>query len=302
MNSTVRICLAATFVLSFATSCLGFQIESLKTTSLVFPSTKPIEGRIVDESGLPIIGAVIGQFLNSDDIPANASMPPYDISKFARTDIRGKFKLTEIEHRFPCYFSVYHPDYLVRLLRPIETLGDVVMTKPKLISGRLIHHDGTPASGYSISFETAPDRETIGFDYGKFETDDEGKFTLPTLYGYSQFFVSKPGQFRIPYQWREKKPESPNELSDEILVYGEEIEARLPKPRSIEITLVSAATGRGVPLASAQALRCHPSHLSGHGRTSRDRQGLLWLKQPRLFNLHFRWPFRVKHRKQHGLV
>ena len=248
---------ASVSILLGANDCSGFQVENLKSSALVYPTINPMEGRVVDDSGWPIAGAVVVQFLDSENRPANAVLPPINVCNSARTDVRGKFKLSEIDHRFAFLFSVYHPDYLVRTLPPIETMGDIALTKPTLVSGRLTHHDGMPAKDYLINLGTAPGKDVIGFEYRNIRTDSEGRFTLPTAYDYAEFFVSKPDQFSIPFQWRKTKPETAGNPSDEILVYGDEIDARLPKPYSIEISVVSAATGGPVPLEYAALKHSH---------------------------------------------
>ena len=242
----------------FGSQNCSSQIQNLKSTARVYPSTQPIEGRVVDVSGWPIVGAVVVQHLNSDDWPANPVMPPINVCNAVRTDVRGKFKLTEIEHRFPFNFAVYHPDYLVRGVAPFETMGDIVLTKPTMISGRLTNHDGTPATDCLIRLGPAPDKDVIGFEYGNIRTNSEGIFTIPTGLKYgTNFYVSKPKEYQVQFQWHTTKPETQSGPSDTILVVGEDFEARLPKRHSIEITVVSAETGAPVPLESTATKHSH---------------------------------------------
>ena len=235
-----------------ANLCLGFQVEDLKSTSLVYPSVKPIEGRVVDESGWPVVGAVVGQFQRSQDNPPNAIMPPFDIANRATTDVRGRFKLTKVDHRFPFLFNVYHPEFLIQGMQPLEIFGEIVLTKPTLVSGRVVKHDGTPAKDFLISLGPAPAKDIIGFEYGEIEIGDNGKFDLPTGHGTeANFFITLPETFRIPVHWFTSNSEFPNDGSDEFRVAGDDFEVRLPQPHTVEISIVSAETGKPVPLEKA---------------------------------------------------
>ena len=180
----------------------AYQTDDLKPTSSIYPTLKPIEGRVIDESGWPVVGAVVLQHWQHNDHPHFAALPPLSIFHRVTTDARGKFRLEEIDHQYRSPFFVVHPDYLIQHVGPLQLFGDIVLRKGKLVSGRLVHHDGTAAKNVQIQVGNPPNEEEIGFVHGQTETNGEGRFSIrvdPT--SYAHFTAKTSNSIPLGFDW-----------------------------------------------------------------------------------------------------
>ena len=226
----------------------------------MFPTVRPIQGRVVDESGWPVVGAVVLQYGKSgnNSVIRNAAQPPYSIINRARTDIRGKFKFQfdSLDHKFRTYFHVAHPSFQKKRIRsPLDLFSDIVLEKGETIRGRILTESGKPIEGVDIKLDYWLSEESIGFAKDQTQTGADGEFSLDNAVvdGFCSIWVTVPGKLKRNVYWFDSKQNEGNTdgYKNLTVVFGDEFEFRLPPKRSVKIQAISAETGEPVEIKKA---------------------------------------------------
>ena len=121
-----------------------------------------VSGRVLDEAGRPVAGALLLDYKTPE----------------VRTDAEGRFRFVveRSDHAFVC---VFHHAFLTsgrkRLPAPSEG-NEIVLSRGRAISGRVVFPDGTPIEGAVVRSA----REHAGIDWGakRATTAEDGSFRL----------------------------------------------------------------------------------------------------------------------------
>jgi beta-lactamase regulating signal transducer with metallopeptidase domain/uncharacterized GH25 family protein len=165
-----------------------------------------VSGKVVDESGKPVVGAVVRVNYRTRDLPGNESKNYCDL---VRTDIDGRWKTTGVDpEAVQIYPSVLHPEFPVqwgmnehdprgRVEAPFESLKSgshvFVMKRDNYIIGRVVDSEGKPVAGASVRYSDWP----MMLGDPPLMTDNDGEFRIgrsaETPYKL-RVYVRKPGQ------------------------------------------------------------------------------------------------------------
>ncbi len=142
-------------------------------------------GRLVDARGEPVAGACVSAVASVRDGGTQRMSTSHTTS-----DAAGAFVVTDLVRALPHRLIVTAPGH-ARLLRPIPVppadvaaheLGDVVLSAPRAIEGRVVGATGEPIARMPLELWGPDDRDY--FHYGMNErraTDDLGRFRFPDL-------------------------------------------------------------------------------------------------------------------------
>ena len=226
--------------------------------ALIFPTNRPIKGRVIDENGLPIIGAIVSHFGDSKELHSNHGSGPFQFANSTTTDLFGNFELNELNPR-RCRVCIFHPDYQTRWASPVYLYSDIVLEKTRSVSGRILDHQGNPVKG--ARFRPNLVGGDIGFEPPEYLSDADGQVVLKGISrgeGGSYFFVeaeTKSGPFKARFVWFEGKARSTWEMTQPLGTLegeGDDFEVSLPKPDPVTLELVEQESGQPVTIDSAE--------------------------------------------------
>ncbi len=243
---------------------LNAQDAELISTSLAYPTTSPITGRIVDESGRPIMGAVVIQYSKSTGSSywyfGGGKDAKHEICNRATTDILGRFKFKEWDFDHNTRVYVVHSGYPITQIRnKLSIFGDTVLKKGTDISGRILTRDGKPVKDAEVELPYLPDKEITKISHGTTKTDSNGAFTLKNagVDGKAYLQLKVKDRFYSGLTWFEnddKPGVAQSQAHDpKSVMIGNDFEYRLPELRPIHFSVVSADSGKPVEVQAVFA-------------------------------------------------
>ncbi len=264
---TVGILIGAIAQCSIGNAQLGETMKSGQT----LPSLQSISGRVLDESGVAIVGAVIVQV---ESIPRTeryaVTTPRAPIVNRATTKEDGMFTFAKYEFENVTRRYIVHPDFPIQQIRmPLEVLGDIVVTQGQDIRGTILAHDGKPIEAAEVSIANLPSRSVIGSSQGRTQTDNQGRFVLKNVAidGHAYLFVStKEGlESRLTWYQDENVDNAASSLAarPNTTRTGPNFVFRMPETNSIQFAVVSSDSGEPVSVERVFAGAPGPPGLEG---------------------------------------
>ena len=234
--------------------------KEMRSTSKVFPTTGPVTGRLVDEAGWPIVGALVVQYGKSKgygysefDFPGRK----FETNNRAGTDLNGNFKFEsyDFDHASETETYFVHSKYAFRRVRsPYTVFGETVLSKGEDVTGYILSHDGEPIEGAEVGV-SVPAEEITGVSHGRTKTDAEGRFTLPhaAVEGRASMWMRIPGQHSQWLTWYAdedvKGATEAVQRSPDQVVIGEDFEFRFRAPRPVKIKVVAGDTKQPISIS-----------------------------------------------------
>ena len=226
--------------------------------ALIFPTNRPVKGRVIDSQGFPIVGAVVSHFADSAERYNDHSSAPFKFANSASTDLLGRFELKEVNARRG-RACIFHKDFQFRWLSPISLYSDIVLSDSRSISGRVVDHLGQPIVGARIR-PSLVDVDDLGFEPPEYLSDADGNVVLKGIAmgdGGNYFLIEAEtpfGPFLARLIWFPSKTRQTWETRralGTLEVEGENFELKLPSPDPVKLEFVEKESGRPVNVLSA---------------------------------------------------
>ncbi len=166
--------------------------KSAADITIAMPPGATLRGRVTDQNGKPIAGAVVWvQGLLSDPLEGVMSARTDAEGRYAIVDLRAwdaaKVKPTDLGNGkamtiSECFFWVRHPDYAQERpsYRCIPDTINVTLQPAGIIEGRVLDQvTGKPAAGVMVSMQATNDNR--GGGWGQTRTDPNGTYRLSSV-------------------------------------------------------------------------------------------------------------------------
>ena len=245
------------FVLSTAYQCstLDAQIGEMAAMRQILPTQQAISGRIFDESGVSVAGAVIVQYGDSRPSSREQLSDKTPIVNRATTNEDGEFRFENYEFEARTKKYIVHPDFpLTQLRMPLSVLGDIVIKQGDDIRGTILTHDGNPIESAKIAIANLPPRDIIGSAQGRTVSDKHGRFKLENAaingIAYLTVWTKEGNVSRLTWYQDEGVPNAAQSLTSrpDTTRVGADFEFRMPEQREVKFSVVSAESGEPVAI------------------------------------------------------
>ena len=235
-----------------------------QSVNLILAPSATMRGRIVNEDGKPVIGAIVSK-------ACGLHQPPPGICA-AVTDADGYYEIADLRpfdladqkpqpsgdggfiRTSGCYGQVRHAEYAQQpfLFTKIPSTIDVTMKRVAIVKGQIVTaEDGQAAVGARVEFYS----DTVPGDYWtRTKTDADGRYELATLPpGEYRFFATLNGR---PNVFRLKVPLHSGENT---------LDVRMEKGATIQGQLIDVGTGKVAVLQKGEIMQI-TTHDGGSAR------------------------------------